>query len=439
MKKDKKKNSPKSGYGEEKKDVKEVAESSAVQNTDAAGTSSESDKAKEATTSVTEPTQSSNSEGSAYQTSVSGSAEGEALQSASDSDSKTAGEGAGPEQTATPEIAIPDSRKDANQIDASPEPSDSESKAEFAQSLTPGEETMFIEEEKNAADIAADSGADAESAEKSKGEEKSKKPKSDTGIGYYLRVAGTLTIICTCIAGLLAVVNAVTADRIEANKRREAEAAIASIFTEFDSTEELAGEYASPVTGVTAVKKDGQTIGYCVFASPKGFKSSISLAVGISASHKVSGVVVLSMSETPGVGTRVGDASFLNRFKGKTSDMTLGGNVDALAGATISSKAVFNGVQAALAEVAAISEPIEIDGEASATEETDGEAHATDETDGEAHATEETDGEAHATEEGSGETNAAEETDGEAHATEETGGEAQTDGEASATTEGGGE
>ena len=218
--------------------------------------------------------------------------------------------------------------------------------------------------------------------------------KSDSQFAYYLRVGGTLTIICACIALLLAIVNAVTADKIDENRRREIEAAISAIFEDFDTTEDIKGEFSTPVTGITAVKKGEQTVGYCVFASPKGFKSSISLAVGVSASHKVRGVQVLSLSETPGVGSRVTGESFLNQFKGKTSEMTFGGSVDSLAGATVSSKAVFAGVKAALDAVAAISEPVELDGEASASPETDGEASATAETDGEASASPEADGEA---------------------------------------------
>jgi len=124
----------------------------------------------------------------------------------------------------------------------------------------------------------------------------------------------------------------------------------------------------------------------------------------------------------------VDDIRFLNQFKGKTSDITFGGDIDALAGATVSSRAVYVGVKAALDELAGVSEPAEIDEEASATKETDGEASATPETDGEASATAETDAEASATE------NSAE-TDDQASATPET------DSEASATNdaEGGGE
>jgi len=362
-----------------------------------------------------------NAEGAAYQTSISSSAEGEAMISegrAGGQDGGEPGDGKGDGENAAEELA---------------------------ENLTPGEQILIRAAEENAKDI--------------KEEEKRKegaKPKSE--LAYYLRVGGTLTVICACIALLLAIVNAITADKIAENRRREMDAAISAIFSDFDSTEEIEGVFADPVTSITAVKRGDTTIGYCVFASPKGFKSSISLAVGVSAGHRVKGVKVLSVGDTPGVGTRVDSESFLWQFVGKTKEMTFGESVNALAGATISSKAVFSGVKAALEEIAKISDPVEIDEEASATKETDGEAHAspetdgestaTPETDGEAHATTETDGEAHASPEGEAQTGgeAPAETDGEAHASPETDGEAhatveteapaaQTDAEASASVE----
>ena len=138
-------------------------------------------------------------------------------------------------------------------------------------------------------------------------------------------------------------VNSITVDRIAENRRR-GEGQFFS-FKDFDLTEEIEKEFSAPVTGITSVKKGGETVGYCVFASPKGFGGEVSIAVGVSPGHKVTGVLVLNMRETPGVGTLIAGESFLNQFKGKTSDITFGGDIDALAGATVSSRAVYVGVK----------------------------------------------------------------------------------------------
>ncbi|NLY69653.1 MAG: RnfABCDGE type electron transport complex subunit G [Clostridiales bacterium] len=396
---------------EAKKNINETGESSVSQsaNEDAQPTSPEPDKNTGSESTEPGSTVTENAEGASFQSSISGSAEGAALEAEGDAGSEK-GASSEPDEGAQPERVSHGCY-------------DPETTAEFAESLTPGEETLFKASEETAAEIAEEAGE-----QPVKPEEKENTSKSSSGAGYYLRVAGTLTLICACIALLLAFVNSITVDRIAENRRREAEAAISSLFKDFDLTEEIEKEFSAPVTGITSVKKGGETVGYCVFASPKGFGGEVSIAVGVSPGHKVTGVLVLNMRETPGVGTLIAGESFLNQFKGKTSDITFGGDIDALAGATVSSRAVYVGVKAALDELAGVSEPAEIDEEASATKETDGEASATPETDGEASATAETDAEASATE------NSAE-TDDQASATPET------DSEASATNdaEGGGE
>ncbi len=314
----------------------------------------------------------------------------------------SAGENAAPlhtdqAQSETDESAITQDKADDSQ-DINP--------AEFAESLTPGEETLFTESEQNVADIETDLEKDAdaeqdatldehaagtayEHAEAAKERKHREKAKLDTssGVLYYLRVAGTLTAICACIALLLAFVNNITSKKIADNNRKVAEAAIQAIFTDFDSSEPLEGEFPLPVTGITAVNKGGMTIGYCIFTSTKGFGGQISLAVGVRVNETIAGVKVLGMSETPGLGTRTGEDSFLSQFTDKTADITLGGNIDAVAGATISSNAVFAGVKAAAELVSQLPAPAYTD----SGETSDATAGATDETDATAGATAGTD------------------------------------------------
>ena len=73
----------------------------------------------------------------------------------------------------------------------------------------------------------------------------------------------------------------------------------------------------------------------------------MTLMVGFRADQTLVGVQILSHSETPGLGARVSDASYLGQYAGKSGTLTLGENVDAISGATISSRAVLSGVKEA--------------------------------------------------------------------------------------------
>ena len=84
-------------------------------------------------------------------------------------------------------------------------------------------------------------------------------------------------------------------------------------------------------------------------ATAKGFASDVKVELTVDASGAISGLTVDSTGETEGFGTRcTTDEAFLSQFIGKTGPFTLGENADALSGATITSTAVVEAVNAAL-------------------------------------------------------------------------------------------
>ncbi|WP_294533379.1 FMN-binding protein [uncultured Pseudoflavonifractor sp.] len=96
--------------------------------------------------------------------------------------------------------------------------------------------------------------------------------------------------------------------------------------------------------------------GYCVEVTADGFGGPMKLMVGVSAQGSVTGVAILSHRETPGLGDGVEDASFLDAFLGLSGTVRIGSGanaVEAVSGATESSRAVAQGVSQALAAVAA--------------------------------------------------------------------------------------
>lgn len=178
-------------------------------------------------------------------------------------------------------------------------------------------------------------------------ETSSKNVKKDSPtIGHYIKIVAVLTCICLGIALLLAVVNDVTEEKIAENETIEKQNAILAVFPESD---EPPVEY---VTGdgetVYIVKHNGAIIGYCVNTTGSGYGGDINMMVGINAEHQVSGLKIVSMSETPGVGSKVKQSTFLDRFLGFDHEVTIGEDVDGISGASFSSKGVAQAVNKAV-------------------------------------------------------------------------------------------
>ena len=83
--------------------------------------------------------------------------------------------------------------------------------------------------------------------------------------------------------------------------------------------------------------------------------------VGVDTSGEVAGVELLGHTETPGLGARIADESFISQFKGKMIDeaFLLGEDVDGITGATISSRAITDGIKNAANELASVLDKIE--------------------------------------------------------------------------------
>ncbi len=161
---------------------------------------------------------------------------------------------------------------------------------------------------------------------------------------YFLRIAGVLTLICSVVALMLAAVNAVTKNKIAENINNEKLQAVSRIFGEVDGVIPVEGTDPE----IILVEKDGATPGYCVSVLPQGYGGEIDMLVGISPDGTIKGVEIISMSETPGVGSRVkSDEKFLPQFAGKSGPFEPGNGVDVISGASISSKAVMEGLNKA--------------------------------------------------------------------------------------------
>jgi len=108
--------------------------------------------------------------------------------------------------------------------------------------------------------------------------------------------------------------------------------------------------YSGEDENVKAVYQ-GET-GYVIETVTEGYVGPIKLWVGVDQKGAVTGVMVRDMEESFGLGRRATtDPAFLRAFLGTKGDLTVGENVDAITGATVSSKAITKGVNSASAFV----------------------------------------------------------------------------------------
>ena len=177
--------------------------------------------------------------------------------------------------------------------------------------------------------------------------------KTESTVMYVARLAITLLLITAVVAAALAGVNSVTAPAIAKLTAEKTQAAIEAV---------LPGGYDSEITDYAdetglVSKVYAGAAGYAFEVTPGGFDNTITMMVGVDAEGKVLGIDIIKHTETAGLGA-VADAetpagqSFRAQFVGTSGSVGVtkdGGALDAITGATITSRAVCAGVNAALA------------------------------------------------------------------------------------------
>ena len=179
----------------------------------------------------------------------------------------------------------------------------------------------------------------------------------------FVQLGGILCAITRVGALALGAVNAVTAGPIAEQNAQKIKDSLENVMPGAESeqidvpegtTVTTETKNATSVTILSAYKmtKDGADAGYCVEVGPTGFGGAVDTMVGIDSDGKVTGISVISASsETPGLGARSTEPEFQAQFAGQVGTEVAvakdGGSIDALTGATITSRAVSEGVVAA--------------------------------------------------------------------------------------------
>ena len=190
---------------------------------------------------------------------------------------------------------------------------------------------------------------------------------------FILKVAGTLTVISLVVAALLGLVNNVTADKIaeiDAEKTRVSMSAVVPEGSEFTDKLEISDDVAAAaaaqggkLTELYGVKNAGADAGYVMKIAASGSQGTIVMMVGVDANKAITGISVVSHAETSGIGTKVvgnepnaAGVPVLDQFMGLSGSgsLVVGKTITAISGATVSTKGITMGANAALAAAEAL-------------------------------------------------------------------------------------
>ena len=160
-----------------------------------------------------------------------------------------------------------------------------------------------------------------------------------------VRYGFILALICVIASGLLAGVNSLTKPRIIRQAQAEEEMSLKGVMPQGESFKPVKKQ--EEVLYYNVYDKKNKFIGVAFKASGKGYSSIVETMVGMLEDGTITAVKVLSQNETPGLGVKVAGPDFTGQFSNK-KDL---GNVQAIAGATISSKAVIDSVKKKAAEI----------------------------------------------------------------------------------------
>lgn len=181
-----------------------------------------------------------------------------------------------------------------------------------------------------------------------------------------------LSVIAMISAGILAQVYSVTSVIIEENQARALESSVFEVLTGttqvniirrsadelgVDDPKEMREKEQKTSLIYQGLNDAGQIIGFAFVGEANGYGGAVRVLVGVDETSKeILNVKVLEHTETPGLGSKIEDASFRDQFVGKTVEdpLKLGQDIDLIAGATVSCRAVAEAVRKGFDDATAI-------------------------------------------------------------------------------------
>lgn len=180
-------------------------------------------------------------------------------------------------------------------------------------------------------------------------------------IKEVIKVGLILFAITAISAALLAFVNSKTAPLIEENNIKKEQTALAAVLPdcEFEEITDISA-YEALTDGNGKIKKvykatsGGEVKGACVITETSGYDVGIQTVTGVDTDLTVTGIEIIAMNETPGLGANANNPDFKAQYAGKKYEVGVSKTaasdteIQAISGATKTSRGVTNGVNIAL-------------------------------------------------------------------------------------------
>jgi electron transport complex protein RnfG len=195
------------------------------------------------------------------------------------------------------------------------------------------------------------------------------------GNGNFISQAWLVLVLAICFGGLLAGMQITLGPTIEANKINETLERVPELVFGAAHAAELSqsGMEITPISvgvdkagktvryNVYETKSDGQLAGWVTKSAGQGYADKIEVLIGFDPGvEKITGIFVLDQKETPGLGNKILEADWRGQFLDKSTaqplmpvkgQATASNEIDAITGATISTKAVTDIVNTAVADL----------------------------------------------------------------------------------------
>jgi len=175
----------------------------------------------------------------------------------------------------------------------------------------------------------------------------------------FLNMTMTLLVITIAAGVSLGFINDITKGPKAKAKLERKVNALKQVLPEFNNNpveqvKLIKSDKAKDSIEIYSGMMDDKPIGTAVIgSSEKGYSGLVKIMIGFNPDGSIKNIVVLEQKETPGLGTKMKSDKFLRQFRGKKpSEFNLkpkkdGGDVDALTGATITTRAFGEATQMA--------------------------------------------------------------------------------------------
>lgn len=175
---------------------------------------------------------------------------------------------------------------------------------------------------------------------------------AENGASNIFKIALNLILTCLVSGCIIGAVFFITGPTAAAKAEQMKQESMKALVPEAEAFKEVQGK-----KDTFLAQKGGQTIAYVIPSEPKGYGGPIKMLVAVQTDGTILDYTILEANETPGLGDNAAKPPFRGQFKGKklenlevTKSPSDTKHIQAMTGATISSRAVTLGVKTAVEE-----------------------------------------------------------------------------------------